>query len=312
MGLPKRGLIPPNRKFSRVTTTNKHAETALLWMDDEIGTFSDGRFVCISMSSGNRHGYYRFSGAGGIVFYVEVFPTSLLTDDEYCFPETVLKLLPPRPSESCNYACITQNNHVTWHTKSLRGIRNTWHPCKIDLRDLAPVKYFNPNVCEVTYRGQRAISKIALFEYEVGYLERETGIYELLEGRDIAPRFLGHLMEQGRVIGFLLEHIPSRAGTPADYAVCLDVLRRLHALRIVHNDIYKQNFLIVDEGEGTEKRALLCDFSESEGEAQEEVLREEEGRLEGSLASEFGDDDADWSEFGQFRLREMSEREYRI
>ncbi|KAB8277879.1 hypothetical protein BDV30DRAFT_204453 [Aspergillus minisclerotigenes] len=51
------------------------------------------------------------------------------------------------------------------------------------------------------------IAKFARFAWEIQYIEDETTAYQWINGHDIGPRFLGHLTEHGRVIGFLMEGI---------------------------------------------------------------------------------------------------------
>jgi RIO-like serine/threonine protein kinase len=104
-----------------------------------------------------------------------------------------------------------------------------------------------------------------------------------------------------------LEYVPARPGVPADFDVCLDVLRKLHQLKIVLNDINKHNFLVVDGG-----KALICDFADCLVDADDETLKVEEDGLVDNLADDFGDSDDDWSDFGQQRLKEMLDSEYRI
>jgi hypothetical protein len=55
--------------------------------------------------------------------------------------------------------------------------------------------------------GTTIIAKFARFDWEVQYFEDETTAYQWIDGHDIGPRFLGHLTERGRAIGFLLEKI---------------------------------------------------------------------------------------------------------
>jgi hypothetical protein len=47
------------------------------------------------------------------------------------------------------------------------------------------------------------IAKIARFEWEIPRIERETSAYRLLDGSGLAPRFLGHIHENGRIVVFL-------------------------------------------------------------------------------------------------------------
>ncbi|KAJ5207512.1 hypothetical protein N7491_001859 [Penicillium cf. griseofulvum] len=109
---------------------------------------------------------------------------------------------------------------------------------------------------------QKRISVATLpcrFDWEIQYLENETTAYEWIEGYDIGPRFLGHLTEDGRVIGFLMERIrDARHAGPQDLESCREVLSRLHCLGIHHGDTNRFNFLIRDS------QAVLIDFDSSE------------------------------------------------
>lgn len=99
------------------------------------------------------------------------------------------------------------------------------------------------------------VVKFARFDWEIRYMEGETAGYQSIEGCEIGPRFLGHLTEDGRVIGFLMERIANaRHAGPQDLDICQRTLARLHALGIKHGDVNRFNFLIRDS------RAILIDF----------------------------------------------------
>ena len=69
--------------------------------------------------------------------------------------------------------------------------------------------------------------------------------YEWIDGHQIGPEFLGHLTEEGRVIGFLIERVfDCRHATPEDLSLCQHTLAKLHKLGIKHGDTNKHNFLI--------------------------------------------------------------------
>ena len=75
--------------------------------------------------------------------------------------------------------------------------------------------------------------------------EIETSIYQQINGSNIGPKLLGHLMEGrgGRVIGFAVKWVPgARAAGPGDLEGCKKTLGRLHGLGIKHGDINKHNF----------------------------------------------------------------------
>jgi serine/threonine protein kinase len=99
------------------------------------------------------------------------------------------------------------------------------------------------------------IAKFARFPWEILYLDCETSAYEWIDGHQIGPKFLGHLTEEGRVIGFLIELISDcRHATPADLSLCQHTLAKLHQLGIKHGDTNKHNFLI------HHGKATLIDF----------------------------------------------------
>ena len=70
----------------------------------------------------------------------------------------------------------------------------------------------------------------------------------------LGPRFLGHLAEEGRVIGFAMEKVIGRRANKADYNAVRDALTKLHDLGIRHGDINRNNFVI------TERGAVIIDF----------------------------------------------------
>jgi serine/threonine protein kinase len=168
---------------------------------------------------------------------------------------------------------------------------------------LEPIKYFNECVCHCIYRSRPVVAKIARFEFEIPYIERESLVYRIIDDRNIGPGFLGYLTENDRVMGFLLEYIPThRKVTSSDSEVCLHVLRKLHRLKILLDDNNKSNFLVGEDG----KIAFICDFSNSKIDVDEERLLREENEI----TKVFEDDD--WSDFGQERLKSMSTSDYRI
>lgn len=72
------------------------------------------------------------------------------------------------------------------------------------------------------------IAKIARFEWEVPRIERETIAYQLLEGSGPAPRFLAHIHENGRIMGFLLEKLEGRHASIQDLSACEAVPKSFH------------------------------------------------------------------------------------
>lgn len=96
---------------------------------------------------------------------------------------------------------------------------------------------------------------------EIPRLENETHVYKLLAERDtrdgispIAPGFLAHLTESGRVMGFLMEKVGGQFASIDDLAACERALGRFHS------DVNRYNFL-VDRASG---EVRLLDFKHTE------------------------------------------------
>ena len=198
--------------------------------------------------------------------------------DDMCFGPSLLSLLPPLPPGDWNTCHISRNfqtnePHFSAGSKvELRGVTTTWHDTFVDHLSLREARFLRSNVYEVTCPGFEStiIAKFARFEWEIGYLAAETQTYEWIEGQDIGPRFLGHLTEEGRVIGFLISHVTDgRHASPEDYPLCHFALSRLHNLGIKHGDINKHNFLIHDG------KATLIDFDNSSRPAGSDELEAE-------------------------------------
>ena len=113
---------------------------------------------------------------------------------------------------------------------------------------------------------------------------RKLAHTRILENTGIAPRFLGHIHEHGRVMGFVLEKVEGRLATIEDLSCCRSVLQRLHDHGLVHGDINKYNFIVHDDKVrliGFEKSQFCPDDAESmqnEVESLRGQLMEETGR----------------------------------
>lgn len=94
--------------------------------------------------------------------------------------------------------------------------------------------------------------------------------YEWIDGHEIGPRFLGHLTEDGRVIGFLMERVTgARHANLQDLIVCQKTLLRLHELKIYHGDTNRFNFLVCDT------ITVLIDFDSARKCDDEHLLKQE-------------------------------------
>lgn len=229
--------------------------------------------------------------------YVTVDPY-IFDDMDLIFEPTLIEILRPLlPAGDWNHVRIFRVNssdksstgnaevQVEASTQVLPGILGVWHSLRLDYLELETGSRLRSNVCEATCSkipGQ-FIVKFARFHYEIAQLERETIPYKWVEGHNIGPKFLGHLTEDGRVIGFAMSKIEeARHATPDDPDVCRQALRRLHALGIKHGDTNKHNFLIHPHG------VTMIDLDFAKHNSTEIDLNEELYDLEQQLADTSG------------------------
>lgn len=134
--------------------------------------------------------------------------------------------------------------------KLLPSIELKWHPEYIDVLSLHRTKRYTANVHEILFNGHPTISKIACWEWEIPHLENEIYVYKILcKHKDpnespITLAFLGHLTENGRVIGMLLKKVEGGSALLSDMMVCEKILRCVHSMGIIHEDVNQYNFLI--------------------------------------------------------------------
>ncbi|KAJ5577408.1 uncharacterized protein N7459_006372 [Penicillium hispanicum] len=142
-------------------------------------------------------------------------------------------------------------------TRTLAGVKRQWHQTLVDCLELKRTKLLtamtfeavsHPTLPLVSPSPATTIAKIARFEWEIPRIERETRAYQLLEGSGLTPRFLGHIHESGRIMGFLLEKIEGRPASIQDLGACEAALKKLHELGFLHGDVNRYNFLVTEEG----------------------------------------------------------------
>jgi hypothetical protein len=203
------------------------------------------------------------------VHYLTI-PTNVFDEDTMCRPHLLIPKLPDFPDADWTTMRISRGaNRLLRSTISydpLPTIQRAWHPQTIEVLSLTQLKRHRSNVHEVLYKGHPAISKIACFEWDIRRIENETWAYSIISQHQhpgesaIAPNVLGHLTENGRVIGFLLEKIDGKFASIDDLPKCEKALRRLHGLGLVHGDVNRYNF-IVDRPDG---HVRIVDFEHAE------------------------------------------------
>ncbi|RYO88822.1 hypothetical protein DL766_010253 [Monosporascus sp. MC13-8B] len=93
----------------------------------------------------------------------------------------------------------------------------------------------------------------------VGSAKNETVVYAALEGTGMMPRFLAHVTESGRIVGFLVEFVEGRAADDRDFPACEKAPKRLHDEGLLHNDTHLGSFVVKPNG-----TVLLMDFEHAQ------------------------------------------------
>ncbi|KAH7377710.1 alpha-galactosidase A [Pyrenochaeta sp. MPI-SDFR-AT-0127] len=210
--------------------------------------------------------------------------------------------LPPLPYEYDNWtvAYISRDDDsgklkTLLSRKQLAGVKNVWHNAQIDVLNLRRVERltaatFEAVVCEPatlnrTLPSTTVVAKIARFEWEIPRIERETRTYQLLQqlGSDLAPRFLGHIHEGGRVMGFIIEKLEDRRNASVgDLSKCELVLSKFHSFGFLHGDVNRYNFLI------SEDNVKVIDFERFEENSTEDARTREMQSLRAELVDQSG------------------------
>ncbi|XXG95874.1 hypothetical protein Hte_002146 [Hypoxylon texense] len=230
---------------------------------------------------------------GNQVKYIVIYPGTF-DRDTLSFP---LGSLPPLPyDEQWTVAHISRNKtsgllETSTSNQTLAGVKCQWHPNLVDVLKLERTKQLTAAAFEafshstlpsIPTKPATVIAKIARFEWEISRIERETRAYQLLEGSGLAPRFLGHIHESGRIMGLLLEKVEGCPACAQDLGACQAAVERLHRLGLLHGDVNRHNFLVTAEG------VKLIDFEHVEENASPEAMGKELESLHAELVDESG------------------------
>ncbi|KAJ3496026.1 hypothetical protein NLG97_g2973 [Lecanicillium saksenae] len=225
--------------------------------------------------SGRDDCYYRIQAGAGIKYIIVkagALDAGAVMDMPLDFENILLSI--PYHDAGWNKAIVFRDTktHALQRTLSQDDpptLQSIWHPDMISFFDIEKKTQLSVLTQECLWihseilvstqsknpNPQMAIAKVARFPWEIRYIEAETKIYQLLQDSNIAPRFLGHIQEGGRVIGFLLEKVVGCPAGSDDLEACQTVLHRLHGLGILHGDTNRYNFII-----DSEVKATIIDF----------------------------------------------------
>ncbi|OTA78342.1 hypothetical protein M434DRAFT_402234 [Hypoxylon sp. CO27-5] len=246
----------------------------------------------LSQCINDENGYYRLR-VDSTVHYL-IIPSGVFDEDTMCRPYLLIPRLPDFPDSPWTTMTLSRGEDgsltSTISTDPLPEIQTAWHPQRVDVLSLKRTRRFRSGVHEVQYDGGVAIAKIACFNWDIARVERETWAYSVIahdqsqhpDESSISPDFLGHLTENSRIMGFLLQKVDGEPACIDDLVNCEALLRRLHSLGLIHGDVNRHNFL-VDRASGGITR--LIDFEHAE----EFDKRSAEAELQ-SLPAELADE----------------------
>ena len=257
------------------------------------------QIISLEFSDGRDNSYFRIL-AGTHIKYIVILPGALERSALLDMPLDFVDILPPLGycDDGWTTAHISRNPvsgklEATLSSPAMPGVSNVWHPTCVDflaldrlegLGLLAGLYTWVPGAAQRNIDTQGAvIAKTARFEWEIPYIEQETRIYQRLEGTGLAPRFLGHVHEQGRVIGFLLAYAEGRHAGTQDLTDCRAALDQLHRLAVLHGDTNRYNFIVDGNGDVT-----MIDFEKAKENASQGEMEAEMAGLEEQLKEESG------------------------
>ncbi|RYP08948.1 hypothetical protein DL764_001559 [Monosporascus ibericus] len=168
-----------------------------------------------------------------------------LLPEGWQFEEVLPVALPPFPLGDLNLGRSGQPVFVHTELSSFPELSNVWHPTRIDYFDLTSAAKDRKAHHTKDYCSD-AKEKLRLVTHPP--FELPALMKTVLDGKGIAPRFLGHVTEAGRVVGFLLEWIEGvRPADVSDLGTCIGVLQRLHDI-LGRDPYYDYDYDSEDEG----------------------------------------------------------------
>ncbi|KAL4985107.1 alpha-galactosidase A precursor [Aspergillus falconensis] len=221
--------------------------------------------------------FFRLLVDGRSIKYITIDPGVYSTED-MCFGPSLVSILPELPHGDWNDGLVTRDaddgrpHFVSIKLTRFPEVQNTWHGTYVEYLELSIERKLRTGIYGVKCPSfnNTVVAKFARFPWEIQYIENETTAYQWISGHNIGPQFLGHLTENGRVIGFLMEYITNaRHAGAQDIETCREVLCRLHDLGVRHGDTNRFNFLIRDS------KATLIDFDTAQKCDDQDMLQQE-------------------------------------
>lgn len=237
---------------------------------------------------GDEEDDYRFLVDRKHVKYVTIEAGALPAEIHRSFAPDVLRAIPEFPPGDWTTGRISKDDRTgkpvfsSISSDKLPAVESVWNPIVVDHLELKKVARLRQNIHKVSHAlfPEPVIFKLANFPWEIPFMEAETRAYEWIQNEDVGPRFLGHVSEGGRVVGFLIEDIAGASpATLDDLEACRIAIARLHRLGIRHGDVNRNNFLV----QRPEGKVTIIDFEAANKCDEQERLQAENEGLEESF-----------------------------
>lgn len=131
-----------------------------------------------------------------------------------------------------------------------------WHPQRIESAEFLPVNAIQPGRLELVRHPDFGTTPVLLKIAD----PHEATMYRILYGLGVTPSFLGHVTQDGAIVGFITEFVETREvmvvpGNMSKRKACLAALQRIHTRGVAHRDAHGENCLLRPDGS-----AALIDF----------------------------------------------------
>jgi hypothetical protein len=168
----------------------------------------------------------------------------------------ILSLIDDAEIDRFSFAILSQDVSDEWSLVFTVGpppaLRcSLWAPL-IDERDVHVLDWITGEVKLAIWKDMEVVLKVGTSPDIDDNLEisHQSEAYRFLQDTDLTPKFLGHLVRDGVVIGFVLEALTGRSPglSSEDREACMAAALRLHAAGTFHSDFNSDNIIITANG----------------------------------------------------------------
>ncbi|KAJ3482829.1 hypothetical protein NLG97_g7466 [Lecanicillium saksenae] len=251
--------------------------------------------ISMELSTSGRDDCHFRIRAGPLVKYITLAAGALDAFALLDMPTDFAAILPPLDygSKDWNQARVERSGETkelvaVLEQTALAAVTDAWHPVELDILELEKTEEMSLLTGEYLWNRNgtktMVIAKMARFPWEIASIDAETQAYKALTEFNLGPKFLGHVQENGRIIGFALEKLHGRRhARPDDIAVCQAALGQLHSRGISHGNVKGNHFLVDDDEDNS---VVIVDFAQARVAAAKDELEAEHDNLALGLREE--------------------------